>query len=102
MALPSLAQSPLCAYPCTLEGTSTGEIFKKFPRPVSFWKIELRKVAIGPIMMSGGVEVKTIKGLDGVYAWLVDNFSHDGYDSMFDPQVAFVGPLKQAAKDFFD
>ena len=61
---------------------------------------EISRIEKGPVIVSGGVEVTTIKGLEAVYAWLVDNFSHYGYDSIFNPQAAFAGPIKQGAVDY--
>jgi sugar-specific transcriptional regulator TrmB len=61
---------------------------------------DLKKIRNEPLKLSGGLEVTTLKGLDAVYAWLVDSFSSYGYDSIFNPQKAFAGPIKQAAKDY--
>lgn len=61
---------------------------------------ELAAIREEPLLLAGGLEVTTLRGLKAVYSWLVDSFSASGYDSIFNPQVAFAGPIKQAAKDF--
>ena len=58
---------------------------------------EVKKIPQGPLIIPGGLEVETIRGQRDVYAWLVSNLGSCAYDSIFNPQKALVGPLKQAA-----